>query len=198
MDVIAASAVRELLDRSPKPAVVAEIGAVQANHAGPFPYYPFDKEGTLLHDAVFAAFFAGSAGCGQFWHWDHQYIDGNNLWWHFKRFAKAIEGIDPVAEEMKPFYTESRRLRMYGLRGKKTSIVWCRDKASDWRSELVEGNRAQVLTEMIVPFRTCELDCYLPWEDRRVTVKAPKLPPFRRAIVVRVPSTAVEGVVRPH
>jgi len=198
MDVVAASATRELLDRSPKPAIVAEIGAVQANHAGPFPYYPFDKEGTLLHDAVFATFFAGSAGCGQFWHWDHQYIDGNNLWWHFGRFAKAIEGLDPVAEEMKPFYTESRRLRMYGLRGKKTSIIWCRDKVSDWRSELVEGNRAQVLSDQDVPFRNCDLDCYLPWEDRRVTVKAPRLPAFRRSIVVRVPSVAVEGVVRPH
>jgi len=42
------------------------------------------------------------------------------------------------------------------------------------------------------------LDCYLPWEDRRVTVNAPKLPPFRRSIVVRVPAGAVEGVIRPH
>jgi len=199
MDVVAASAVRELLDRRPdRPAVVAEIGAVQANHAGPFPYYPFDKEGTLLHDALFAAFFAGSAGCGQFWHWDRQYIDGNNLWWHFRRFANAIEGLDPVGEGFRPFYTESRRLRMYGLRGRKTAVVWCRDKKSSWEDELVHGNRAEVLAKESVPFRNCRLECYLPWEDRRVTVDAPNLPPFRRSIVVRVPAGAVEGVVRPH
>jgi len=199
MDIVAASAVRELLSRrTDRPAVVAEIGAVQANHAGPFPYYPFDKEGTLLHDALFAAFFAGSAGCGQFWHWDHQYVDGNDLWWHFKRFANAIEGLDPVSEGFRPFYTESRRLRMYGLRGKKTAVVWCRDKTNTWETELVQGNPPETLTAETVPFRNCQLACYLPWEDRSVTVDAPTLPPFKRSIVVRVPADAVEGVVRPH
>ncbi|MCQ2391184.1 MAG: hypothetical protein MJ240_07155 [Kiritimatiellae bacterium] len=199
MDIVAASAVRELLDRRPdRPAILAEVGAVQANHAGPFPYYPFDKEGTLLHDALFAAFFAGAAGCGQFWHWDHQYIDGNNLWWHFRRFASAIEGLDPIAEGFKPFYTESRRLRMYGLQGKKTAVLWCRDKKSSWEDELVHGNRPETLVDEIVPFRNCELDCYLPWEDCRTTVHSPKLPPFKRSIVVRVQADAVEGVVRAH
>ena len=199
MDVVAASAVRELLDRRPdRPAVVAEIGAVQANHAGPFPYYPHDREGALLHDAMFAAFFSGSAGCGQFWHWDHQYIDGNDLWWQFRRFANAIEGLDPVAENFRPFYTESRRLRMYGLRGKKTAVLWCRDKKSTWEDELVHGNAPETLRDEAVPFRDCKLECYLPWEDRRVTVEAPNLPPFRRSVVVRVPADAVEGIVRAH
>ena len=199
MDVVAASAVREMLDRRPdRPVIVAEIGAVQANHAGPFPYYPFDKEGTLLHDALFAAFFAGSAGCGQFWHWDHQYIDGNDLWWHFARFAKAIEGLDPIAEGFRPFYTESRRLRMYGLKGGKTAIVWCRDKFNSWEDELVHGNKPELLEGQRVPFRNCKLECYLPWEDRALTVNAPVLPPFKRSIVVRVPAGAVEGVVRAH
>ena len=87
---------------------------------------------------------------------------------------------------------------MYGLRGRKTSILWCRDKCSSWEDELVHGNKAVELTAEEVPFRGCKLDCYLPWEDRRVTVDAPTLPAFRRSIVVRVPSSAVEGVVRPH
>lgn len=199
MDVVAASAVREMLARRPDcPVILAETGAVQANHAGPFKYYASDKEGTLLHDALFAAFFAGSAGCGQYWHWDHQYVDGLGLWWHFRRFANAVEGLDPVAEDFRPFYTESRRLRMYGLRGRTTSVVWCRDKASDWESELVRGVAPETLDGESVPFRGCALDCYLPWEDRRVTVPAPTLPPFRRSVVVRVPSASVEGVVRPH
>ena len=199
MDVVAASAVREMLARRADcPAILAETGAVQANHAGPFRHYASDKEGTLLHDALFAAFFAGSAGCGQYWHWDHQYVDGLGLWWHFRRFANAIEGLDPVAEDFRPFYTESQRLRMYGLRGRTTSVVWCRDKASDWESELVRGVAPETRNGECVPFRGCALDCYLPWEDRRVTVPAPALPPFRRSIVVRVPSAAVEGVVRPH
>lgn len=194
MDVLVAEATREMLHRRADcPAIVAETGAVQANHAGPFPYYPFDKEGVLLHDALFAAFFAGSAGCGQFWHWDHQYIDGNNLWWQFSRFAKAIDGLDPIAEDFKPFYTESRRLRMYGLRGRETSIVWCRDKVSSWRNDFVEGIKPELLENERVPFSNCELDCYLPWEDKSITVQSPVLPPFKRSIVVRVPSKAIVG-----
>lgn len=199
MDVVAASAVREmLLRRSDCPAILAETGAVEANHTGPFRHYKKDKEGTLLHDALFAAFFAGSAGCGQFWHWDHQYIDGNNLWWHFRRFATAIEGLDPVAEGFRPFYTESRRLKMYGLRGKRLSVLWCRDKQNTWMDELENGQAPEALANERVPFQNCKLDCYLPWEDRRVSVDAPTLPTFRRSIVVCVPTTAVEGIVRPH
>ena len=199
MDVLVAEATREMLHRRADcPAIVAETGAVQANHAGPFPYYSSDKEGTLLHDALFAAFFSGSAGCSQFWHWDHQYIDGNNIWWQFARFAKAIEGLDPIAEEFKPFYTESRRLRMYGLRGRKTTAVWCRDKSSDWRSEFVDGNKPELLSNQNIPFNDCELECYLPWKDRTMTTTAPLLPPFRRSIVFRVPSNALDGLVRPH
>ena len=199
MDVVAASGVRELLDRRPdRPVILAETGACMAGHAGPFPYYPYDKDGVLLHDAMFAAFFAGSAGCGQFWHWDHQYIDGNGLWRHFRRFASAIEGLDPVAEGFRPFYTESRRLRMYGLRGKQTAVIWCRDKRNSWEDEFVRADQPETLADENVPFRNCALECYLPWEDRRVTVKASRLPPFRRSIVVRVPADAVEGVVRPH
>ena len=189
MDVLVADATREMLQRRADcPAIVAETGAVQANHAGPFPYYPFDKEGTLLHDALFSAFFAGSAGCGQFWHWDHQYLDGNNLWWQFGRFAKAIEGLDPIEEDFKPFYTESRRLRMYGLRGRKTTAMWCRDKASSWRNEFVEGVKPELIENEKVPFNDCEMECYLPWEDKCLTVAAPTLPPFKRSVVVRVPS----------
>lgn len=199
MDVLAAGSIREMLDRrNDCPAILAETGAVQPNHTGPFPYYMFDRNGTLLHDAIFAAFFAGSAGCGQFWHWDHQYIDGNNLWWHFKRFANAIDGLDPVAENFRPLYTESRRLRMYGLKGRTISIFWCRDKKNSWRDELIDDARPELLDHENVPFTNCKLDCYLPWEDRHVTVDAPTLPPFQRSIVFKVPSTAVEGIVRPH
>lgn len=199
MDVVAASATRELLDRRPdRPAVVAEIGAVRRDHTGPSLFYALDKDGALLHDEIFTPFFCGSAGTGQPWHWDHQYVDGNSLWWHFGRFAKAIAGLDPVAEDFRPFYTESRRLRMYGLRGKTVSVVWCRDKRNSWRDEFVDEIRPELLENERVPFGSCELECYLPWEDRRVTVKAPRLPPFRRSIVVRVPSAAVEGIVRPH
>ena len=185
MDVLAADAIRELLDRNGgKPAVLAEVGAVKPNHTGPSVLYEQDREGTLLHDALFAPFFSGSAGCGQFWHWD-SYVARWGLWWHYARFGKAIEGVDPVAEDFRPFHTETRRLRLYGLRGRRNTLVWCRDKASSWRSELVDGNPAAKIEGERHPFGDRNLSCYLPWEDRTVEVSGAELPSFRRSLVVR-------------
>ena len=56
MDVLSADAVRELLDRRPdRPAILAEVGAVKANHTGPSDLYARDKKGMLLHDADVSA-----------------------------------------------------------------------------------------------------------------------------------------------
>lgn len=198
MDVVCASAVREMLDRRGDcPAVLAEVGAVKANHTGMSPIHVADREGALLHDMLFAPFFAGAAGTGQSWWWG-EYVAANNLWHHFRRFAKAIEGLDPVAERFRPFYTETPRLRVYGLKGLKTIVVWCRDKRNGWEDEFVRGFRPETITDEILPFWGCSCDCYLPWEDRRVTVDTSCLPPFRRSIVVRIPADAVDGLVRPH
>lgn len=188
MDVLAAQSVRDLWNVGrPMPILLAETGAVKANHTGPSVCYDRDKEGTLLHDALFAPFFAGAAGCGQFWHWDC-YIHDQNLWWHFRRFRRAIEGLDPVAEDFRPFYTETDTLRIYGLQGRKTTVAWCRDKQCDWQWELVDGKPVRELKGERVPFGGKEIVCYLPWEDREVVVKGDRLPAFRRSIVLRFPS----------
>ena len=194
MDQLAADSIRELLDRAPeRPAILAEVGAVEANHSSYSHLYELDCEGTLLHDQLFAPFFAGSAGSGQSWHWDSLYIDRHDLWHHFRRFARAVEGIDPVAEAFRPFRTETHRLRIRGLRGKKHLLLWCRDKASSWRSELEERIPAELLCGESIPL-FCEAgegECYLPWEDRREPFVFRNgrgtLPPFRRSIVVRIP-----------
>jgi len=70
MDELAADAVRELLSYRPdRPVTLAESGAVEPRHTGPFQLYAADKEGILLHDVLFAPFFSGAAGTGQIWHW---------------------------------------------------------------------------------------------------------------------------------
>ena len=187
MDVLAADAVKEMFDRRPDaPAVLAEVGAVKPNHTGPSELYAKDKIGMLLHDEIFAPFFAGSAGCGQPWHWDHQYIDGNNLWWHFARFAMAVKGIDPALERFRPFHTETRRLRVWGLRGMNTTLLWCRDKANTWERELVGGEPPATISGEKIPFAK-SFTCYLPWENRWVSAgKDGTLPDFKRSIVVRI------------
>lgn len=196
IDVLCADAIRELRDRSlAKPALLAETGAVKPRHTGCPEIYAKDTEGVLMHDMVFAPFFAGAAGCGQMWHWDGRYVDGNGLWWHLGRFAEAIRGLDPIAEDFRPFRIESAAYRAYGLKGRTTTVVWLRDKRVDALTELGDGVPAPLNEGWKLPHRTGgAVDCYLPWENRHVTADSEngkiEIPSFRRSVVLRFPTPA--------
>ena len=122
--------------------------------------YPEDKRGLILHDVLFAPFFAGAAGPGQIWHWD-QYVAANNLWHHFDRFAQVVEGVDPAAERFEPSMVQHERLRIYRLKGRRTTMLWLRDSRAGGVVEGVtvkaEGKRARVFD---------------PWVNRWTEVKA--------------------------
>jgi hypothetical protein len=192
VDVLAADAVREIQSYEPnKPVILAESGAVEPRHSGPFKLYPADKDGTLLHDILFAPFFAGAAGPGQTWHWD-SYVDPNNLWWQFGRFAEVVKGLDPAAERFTPSMIPHDRLRVYRLEGRNTTLIWCRDVANDWRAELERGEKPETLSGLSIegPSGRGSVRAYDPWTgnwsaaDRkggRVT-----LPEFRRSLVLRI------------
>ncbi|MBE6374091.1 MAG: hypothetical protein E7055_18740 [Lentisphaerae bacterium] len=192
MDILCSDVIRELRERNGNiPVILAETGAVEACHRCYSHLYEKDIEGTLLHDGIFAPFFSGSAGCGQFWHWDHLYIHKHRLWYHFARFAEAVKGLDPAAEHFKPFHTSTKRTRVYGLIGEKTIIFWVRDKASSWQSELEEGKPAETISgESLTVYGNDQVcDCYLPWENRHESVRQKngicEFPDFKRSLVVR-------------
>jgi cellulase (glycosyl hydrolase family 5) len=199
VDVLAAEAIRELLAAKPgRPALLAESGAVEPGHAGPFKLYEKDKQGIILHDVLFAPFFAGSAGSGHCWHWN-VYVDDNDLWWQFGRFARAVQGIDPAAEEFKPRMVEHERLRVYALVGRKWTLLWCRDKENTWQSELAEGtppeairNAVLNLKDVVVQDNEFDVKIYDPWRDTDqnalINDKELYLPAFSRSIVLRIPA----------
>lgn len=197
VDLLAADAVRELLSYQPgKPVILAESGAVEPRHSGPFKLYARDTEGVLLHDVLFAPFFAGAAGAGQIWHWD-VYVDRNDLWRHFGRFAAAIGDLDPPAEHFQPRMLDHPRLRCYALRGRQTSLVWCRDSRNTWETELQNGVAPERLEGQAIDLGPLELEAavsrvrvYDPWNDTwnvaGMEGTSVPLPPFRRSTVVRV------------
>ncbi len=188
MDVLCADAIRELRDRRDDcPAILAETGAVERGHKTFSHLYMLDSAGMLLHDEIFAAFFAGSAGSGQPWHWDHQYISQHGLWRHFRRFATAIDGLDPAAEHFRPFHAATRRLRIWGLKGRNTTVMWLRDKRNTWATELDKGLKPEPVEGEKMPPFFCrrKLDWYLPWADRRLTTDSAEIPAFVRSAVVR-------------
>lgn len=197
VDVLAADAVRELRRLCPdRPILLAESGAVEPTHTGPFRLYERDTDGIILHDVLFAPFFAGAAGTGNIWHWAH-YVDGNDLWWHFGRFARAVAGVVPPAEGFAPHMLDHDRLRVYTLRGRRTVLVWCRDTQSDWRAELQEQAPPAELRQVTLDARELaggtlpkRVRTYDPWQDEWTELGADEtalvLPPFRRSIVVRM------------
>jgi len=197
VDVFAADAVRKLLAHKPgRPVLLAESGAVEPRHAGPFKLYEKDKAGVILHDVLFAPFFAGAAGPGHCWHWN-QYVDRNNLWHHFARFAAVVKDLDPPAEDFQPMQLPHPRLRVYALKGKHTLLLWCRDSQNDWRSELSDGKAPETLegvklnlSEAMVGIKATSVKVYDPWKDKwsgtKITGNSITLPPFGRSIVIRM------------
>ncbi len=180
-----------------KPVLLAESGAVEPRHAGPFKLYAQDREGVLLHDVLFAPFFAGAAGSGQCWHWT-QYIDPSGLWWQFGRFARTVAGLDPAAEAFRPAAVVTNGpLRVYALDGRRTVLAWCRDGRADWRSDLERGNEPETVRDAWLDLggilrgrAVARASSYDPWRDvsdpLSLSAGRATLPPFRRSLVVRV------------
>jgi len=196
VDVLTADAIRELTAMKPgKPIVLAESGAVEPSHTGPFKLYDKDKAGIILHDVIFAPFFAGAAGTGQCWHWD-RYVEKNNLWWQFGRFAKMVEGLDPAAENLQPMMIANPQLRVYALKGTGTTLVWGRDVQNTWQSELAEGVQPRELKGVTIDMSSAgglagaTVCIYNPWSDAwtdtRPNGDTVTLPPFKRSIVVKI------------
>lgn len=170
---------------------------MKPNHAGPFDLYAADRDGVLLHDVLFAPFFAGAAGSGQCWHWS-DCVDQNGLWWQFRPFAPTVAGLDPPSEGFVAVaITSSPPLRVWALRGRRTAIAWCRDARADWMAELkrsesppwVEGAEVSLIEiagrSAIRRAAACD-----PWTDRvqpaAVAQGRLRLPAFRRSVVVRI------------
>jgi hypothetical protein len=184
VDVLAADAVRTLLGYRPdRPVLLAESGGVEPKHTGPFRYYANDKQGTILHDVLFAPFFAGAAGPGQIWHWD-VYVAKNDLWWQFGRFAEFVKGLDCAAEEFEPSVETAGALRVYRLKGRRTTLWWVRDGRNDWRAELERGEAPSQVTGAKLNARG-RVRFYDPWTNQWSEGEAGRLPDFRRSLCVR-------------
>lgn len=197
VDVLAADAVRELLVVQPrKPVLLAESGAVEPSHTGPFKLYAADTNGLILHDVLFTPFFAGAAGPGHIWHWN-VYVARLNLWHHFARFAEAIQDLDPPAEQFQPQFHELPPLRVYALVGRRHTLLWCRDARATWKTELQDHQPPPTVDGFLLPANLCPLSprgrarAYDPWQNRWQTLKTDAqgrlpLPAFTRSLVIRL------------
>ncbi len=196
IDMLASDAIEELRSyHVEKPILLAETGAVMPRHSGSSELYPLDKDGTLLHDMLFAPFFSGAAGPGHSWHWGG-YIDKNDLWYHFRRFSECVKGVNPIKERFIPVKIFYPNMRIYVLVGKKTILAWCRDIESNWINELSKGlvpglmhDISIDLTNLVQKKSIRQVSFYNPWNDEWIMAKNDNLimlPDFKRSIVVKI------------
>ncbi|HEX7494707.1 MAG TPA: hypothetical protein VF346_10840 [Bacteroidales bacterium] len=194
IDKIAGNAVQfAYRDSLIKPILMNEIGAVEANHSGPSKLYDTDSLGVLLHDMVFTPFFCGAAGCGSVWHWD-VYVNKQYLWYQYQRFNNAIKGLDPIKEKFHPFYLQKDSVRMYGLRGLKNTVIWCRDTRNNWKTEIEDGKKPEIKksflleTDEISKSDFVEAKVYNPWQDKWTVLPLKnnriEMPPFLRSTIL--------------
>jgi hypothetical protein len=179
--------------RPDRPILLAETGAVNDRHTGPFRFYRLDNRGIIFHDTTYPAFFAGAAGTGQIWHWD-QYVDQKNLWRFFRPFADLVRGIELDAEGFTPIDLSTDRVWFLGLLGKRHLLAWLRDKADSWHAVL----RDEIEPDEIEPsafdlgalgLQTGKVTLVSPWEEGigEATLADGRLslPSFRYGLMVR-------------
>ncbi len=181
--------------RPDRPVLLAETGAVNDCHSGPFRYFSADHDGLIFHDTTYAAFFAGAAGTGHIWHWD-RYVDQKNLWYGFCALADALRGVALDREGFEPMDLSTNEYWCLVLRGRTVVLVWLRNKADRWDRVLRDTQPPLPVTtahlnlvQLGVAVTTAEI--FRPWPGDAVgkaTIVGSTLilPPFTHGVVCRL------------
>ncbi len=133
--------------REDRPVILTETGAVNDNHTGRFRYYRVDQRGTLLHDVTMPPFFAGAAGSGHSWFWEH-YVEQKDLWHHLAPLKQLIEGIQLDGEGFEPVDLSTCRAWILALNGRRHVLLWIRNKSDRWDKTYRDGEMPEPLPPM--------------------------------------------------
>jgi len=184
--------------RTDRPILLAETGAVNDTHTGPFPYYFWDNDGIIFHDVTYPPLFAGAAGSGHIWHWD-EYVDQKNLLPGFAALTAAVEGIAFDQEQFVPEDWSTPECWCLVLKGRTCTLGWLRNKADRWDHVLRDGNIADAIRFPAIPdtcfgFSIENLGLFRPWpHDAPGTVTQLDgsfvLPDFRHGVIFRADRT---------
>lgn len=157
--------------RPDRPVILAETGAVNDNHSGPFRYYRWDDEGIILHDVVYPAFFAGAAGSGQIWHWD-VYVDNKNLWESYRALSDILKDVQTDREHFEPLDFSTPDARVLILRGRNSILGWIRNREDTWLNVLRDGKRTAPvenftldLAALNLPSNRQAVEIFRPWPN---------------------------------
>lgn len=153
----------EMLAEPDKPFLVAETGAVNDCHSGPFRYYCADHRGILFCDLVYTPLFCGAAGCGHIWHWDDRYVESKNLYRYFKPLMKLCEGVEFDREDFHAELWEDGDMILLMLRGRTTVLGYLRNRHDNWMNTLRDLKET-------VPLEDKQIDVSLPGEPEVIPI----------------------------
>ena len=174
-----ANRVLEFSRRYGKPLLIGETGMVdrawgcsEHQDAYRYPDAPKDKQGIILHNAIWAPFFAGSCGTGMHWWWAY-YIDPFNLYHHYKPFVQFTADVpwnrlDFAAFEPK---CSTDTVRAIARKHTKWGIVgWVHHKQNTWKHVVAKGKTPTAVSAatvtLDVPAGNYELSWFDSWEGK--------------------------------
>ncbi|MFP4055627.1 MAG: DUF5060 domain-containing protein [Candidatus Brocadiia bacterium] len=117
-----------------KPFLVAELGYHPSGGANPL--NKLDKLGIHLHNALWASSLSGAAGAPMLWWWDN-YVDPNDLYYHYRALGRFLEGVDWTGRPWVPLRDHGEgNLRLVGLRTDSLALLWFQDRRNTWHRRL--------------------------------------------------------------
>ena len=134
-----------------RPSMIAETGAVNDCHSGPFRYYVNDHRGILLIDAVYTPFFCGFCGTGNLWHWDEGYLEAKNLYRLYAPLSRLIASVDFQSEHFCARDYSTKELSVLFLEGNHTVLGFFRNRRDNWENVLRDLNDPPVLKTFSMP-----------------------------------------------
>ena len=153
-----------------KPFVMAETGAVNPNHSGPFAYYSGDHRGMIFCDCVYVPLFSGAASCGHIWHWGQTYVESKNLYPYFKPLTQLIDGIAFDDEQFVSERYDTEKVSLILLRGKQHCIGYLRNRADNWRRVLRDNGMPMPVDETLNVSIPVQPEVKQIWSDETGTV----------------------------
>lgn len=146
-----------------KPYLMSEFGYAGTNEYNP--YNDIDKNGIGLHNSLWASSFSGYSGCAMNWWWDN-YIDKNNLYYHYKALADFLAGIDWNRKKIYFADDSDPVLRVMGMKDDNITCFWMQNKRASWFNIIECKNKPQTLKEYSFELAGYEKGSYqLEWYD---------------------------------
>ena len=132
-----------------KPMFIAETGAVNNCHSGPFKFYVNDDTGIIFADTVYTPLFVKCAGAGNIWHWDERYVEAKNLYHMYKPLAELVKDVDFQNENFESADMSDENVFALLLKGKSTVLGYIRNKSYNWQNVLRDLESTVTVKEFV-------------------------------------------------